>query len=103
MAHGVVKFFKTEKGWGVIVSPEVPGDVWVHFSNIEADGYRSLDAGDLVDFAYEEARQDSFRFRTTRARRIGSGPAPTLRRSGSQVVIVPDGTPDTPLTPRSRH
>ena len=52
MALGTVKFFKPEKGYGAITSPELPDgfDAWVHFSAIEMDGYRSLDAGDQVEF-----------------------------------------------------
>jgi CspA family cold shock protein len=100
----VVKFFKADKGWGAIYSGELPDgqDAWVHFSVIEGDGYRALHAGDVVDFDYEHARQDSFAFRVTRARRVAPGPPPTLRRVGERVVIADDGTPDTPLTPR-RH
>lgn len=73
MAHGSVKFFKAEKGWGAISSPELPEgfDAWVHFSTIEMDGYRALETGDQVEFTYEEAQQDSFRFRATRVRKLG--------------------------------
>lgn len=72
MASGVVKFFKAEKGWGAISSPELPQglDAFVHFSVIEAEGYRALDAGDRVELDYEPAQQDSFRFIATRARRL---------------------------------
>lgn len=72
MAHGTVKFFKPDKGWGAITSPELPGgfDAWVHFSAIEADGYRALETGDQVEFDYEAAQQDSFRFRATRVRKV---------------------------------
>jgi cold shock protein len=100
MTRGRVKFFKAEKGWGAISSDQVPADIWVHFSDIEMTGYRAFTAGDIVEFEYEECRQDSFRFRATRARYIASGPAPTLRRHGDRVDIVPDGTPDTPLSRR---
>ena len=105
MVRGVVKFFKAEKGWGAISCAELPGgqDIWVHFSDIEGTGYRAFEAGDVVDVDYEPARQDSFNFRATRARRIEPGPAPILRRSGTGVVIAPAGTPDTPLTPRRRR
>ncbi len=98
----MVKFFKAEKGWGAISSIDLPGDqdAFVHYSSIEDDGYRSLAAGDLVEFDYEAAHQDSFRFVATRARRVSAGPAPTLRRVGDRVVVAPDGTPDTSLTPR---
>jgi CspA family cold shock protein len=72
MAHGTVKFFKPDKGWGAITSPDLPDgfDAWVHFSEIEMDGYRSLNAGDAVEFDYEPARQDSFRFVATRVRKL---------------------------------
>ncbi|MEU4246972.1 cold shock domain-containing protein [Amycolatopsis sp. NPDC026612] len=73
MAHGTVKFFKADKGWGAIASPELPEglDAWVHFSVIDMDGFKALEAGDEVEFTYEEVRQDSFRFRATRVRKIG--------------------------------
>lgn len=72
MAHGTVKFFKPEKGWGAITSPGLPEgfDAWVHFSAIDRDGFRALAAGDQVEFDYEEAQQDSFRFRGTRVRKL---------------------------------
>jgi CspA family cold shock protein len=72
MARGTVKFYKPEKGWGAIASAELPDgfDAWVHFSMIEMDGYRSLDEGDQVEFEYEEAQQDSFRFRATTVRKL---------------------------------
>ncbi len=102
MARGVVKFFKAEKGWGAISSSELPPgkDAWVHFSHIEGSGFRAFEAGDVVDFDYEPARQDSFAYRATRARCLASGPAPVLRRVGERMAVVADGTPDTPLTPR---
>ncbi len=49
MAHGTVKFFNAEKGFGFI-SREQGDDVFVHFSNIQGDGYKSLDEGQQVEF-----------------------------------------------------
>lgn len=49
MATGTVKFFNAEKGFGFI-SREGGDDVFVHYSNIQADGYRSLDEGQKVEF-----------------------------------------------------
>lgn len=102
MVTGIVKFFKAERGWGAITVDGLPGpgDVWVHFSAVQSDGYRELSAGDVVELEFEAAQQDSFRFRATRVWRVGPGPAPTLRRRGAEVRIEPDGRPDTPL---SRH
>lgn len=49
MAQGTVKWFNNEKGYGFIA---VDGgeDVFVHFSSIEADGYKSLSDGQRVEF-----------------------------------------------------
>jgi CspA family cold shock protein len=72
MTRGTVKFYKEDKGYGAIASPDLPDgfDAWVHFSVIEGDGYRSLEVGAPVDFDHEPARQDSFRFRATRVRKL---------------------------------
>ena len=44
-----MKFFNAEKGFGFI-SREQGDDVFVHFSNIQGDGYKSLDEGQQVEF-----------------------------------------------------
>jgi CspA family cold shock protein len=49
MAQGTVKFFNSEKGYGFI-SREGGDDLFVHYSNIAGDGYRSLDEGQRVEF-----------------------------------------------------
>jgi CspA family cold shock protein len=46
---GTVKFFNAEKGFGFI-SREGADDVFVHFSAIQGDGYKSLDEGQKVEF-----------------------------------------------------
>jgi CspA family cold shock protein len=55
MPRGPVKWFDSKKGFGFIVSPEGE-DVFVHFSSIEGDGFRSLKDGETVD--YEMIRGD---------------------------------------------
>jgi CspA family cold shock protein len=47
--RGKVKWFNSEKGYGFIESEE-GGDVFVHFSAIQMDGYKSLEEGDQVEF-----------------------------------------------------
>jgi CspA family cold shock protein len=49
MKTGVVKWFNNEKGFGFI-SIEGEGDVFVHFSAITGDGYKSLEEGQNVQF-----------------------------------------------------
>ena len=53
MAEGTVKWFNADKGYGFIA---VDGgrDVFVHYSAIQADGYRSLDEGQRVEFDVEQ-------------------------------------------------
>lgn len=49
MAVGKVKWFSAEKGYGFIAREE-GDDVFVHFSAIQSDGYKTLDEGQKVSF-----------------------------------------------------
>ena len=51
--HGQVKWFDPKKGYGFIVGPEGQ-DVFVHFSQILGDGFRSLKDGEAVDYELVE-------------------------------------------------
>ncbi len=50
MSEGVVKWFNAEKGFGFIAVDGGGPDVFVHFSAIEGDGYRTLDENQRVSF-----------------------------------------------------
>jgi cold shock protein len=56
MATGTVKFFNAQKGYGFI-SREGGADVFVHYSNIEGKGYRSLEEGQQVEFEIGPGRK----------------------------------------------
>ena len=56
MATASVKFFNAEKGFRFI-SREGGEDVFVHFSNIEGSGYKSLNEGDKVEFEVARGRK----------------------------------------------
>ena len=53
MAKGRVKWFNEKKGFGFI-SREDGGDVFVHFSSIKKDGFKTLYEGDEVEFEISE-------------------------------------------------
>jgi CspA family cold shock protein len=48
--QGKVKWFNNSKGYGFIEQAEGGGDVFVHYSEIEGQGYKSLDQGEMVEF-----------------------------------------------------
>ena len=57
MAQGTVKWFNGEKGFGFIAVDGGGADVFVHYSAIDAGGYRSLDEGQRVEFEIEQGKK----------------------------------------------
>jgi CspA family cold shock protein len=53
MPEGTVKWFNESKGFGFI-SREEGGDVFVHYSSIQGDGFKTLVEGDRVSFEVED-------------------------------------------------
>ena len=56
MAEGTVKWFSDSKGYGFIEQENGP-DVFVHHSNINAQGFKSLKEGDRVTFDIEQGKK----------------------------------------------
>ena len=52
MQSGTVKWFNNAKGYGFIVPTDGGEDVFVHFSTVEADGYKTLAEGQNVEFEH---------------------------------------------------
>lgn len=54
MATGTVKWFNNSKGYGFIAPQEGGDDVFVHYSAIQGDGYRTLNEGQNVTYEVEQ-------------------------------------------------
>jgi CspA family cold shock protein len=57
MATGTVKWFNDSKGYGFITPDEGSKDLFVHFSNIAGDGFKSLPEGARVEYESREGQR----------------------------------------------
>ena len=81
MAQGAVKWFNSEKGYGFIAVDEGE-DVFVHYSAIQMDGYRSLEEGQRVEFEITQGQKGPQADAVRRSERLvgtSDGPVPTDR------------------------
>lgn len=66
MAQGTVKWFNDSKGFGFILN-EQGEDVFVHFSSIQGDGYRTLREGQMVEYEVEKGPKGLHASRVTKS------------------------------------
>lgn len=75
MPTGTVKWFDSKKGFGFIVNPQGT-DVFVHFSSIEGEGFRSLKDGEKVEYQQVTGAKG---LSAQTVRRLGVGPKTKLK------------------------
>ena len=63
MSNGTVNWFNAEKGYGFIADDDGGNDVFVHFSAIQADGFKTLNEGQKVTFSTEPDPKNSDKLR----------------------------------------
>ena len=63
MNNGTVKWFNAQKGYGFITNEGTGEDVFVHFSAINTDGYKTLEEGQKVVFDIEQDPKNSAKLR----------------------------------------
>jgi cold shock protein len=66
-----IREWRTDEGWGVVRPDDLDQDVWVHFSDVQMEGYKSLKPGQRVEVKVEGPLpfdQDGYRYRATVAR-----------------------------------
>jgi CspA family cold shock protein len=90
MPTGTVKWFDTKKGFGFIIGPEGQ-DVFVHFSSIEGDGFRSLKDGETVDYDIAQGAKgySATRVKRTAAGGTSSGPAVASAPAANVAAAAP--------------
>ncbi len=54
MATGTVKWFNNAKGYGFVLAQETNDDLFIHYSSIQMDGYKSLKAGQEIQYDVQE-------------------------------------------------
>ncbi len=57
MERGIVTWFNASKGFGFITRDDNKGDLFVHFQNIDMDGYKTLEKGERVEFDIEHGKK----------------------------------------------
>ncbi|MEE4362166.1 MAG: cold shock domain-containing protein CspD [Pseudomonadales bacterium] len=86
MKTGTVKWFNNAKGYGFILPEEGGEDLFVHYSSIQMDGYRTLKAGQAVQYDTQEGEKGSHAVNVCAER-----PERALQDAGT-TADAPEGT-----------
>ena len=70
MTKGTVKWFNAEKGFGFISNDDGSGDVFVHFTAIQVEGFKTLNEGQKVTFETEADPRNSEKLRAANVKPV---------------------------------
>lgn len=85
MRTGTVKWFNNTKGYGFILADDGSGDIFAHYSAIDMDGYKTLKAGQSVQFEAEQGPKGLHARKIQAVDGLDSG-TPAAAASGNAVV-----------------
>ena len=71
---GTVKFFKVKEGWGFLQAEGVTEDIFVHYSNIEGEGFRTLESGEEVSFELKKGERGYQAMNVQRVQKLNVAP-----------------------------
>ena len=86
MAVGKVKWFNNAKGYGFILSDDGDEDLFAHYSAIEMDGYKTLKAGQPVQFDIEEGPKGLHAIRIREVETEGASVQESAEGSGQEAL-----------------
>lgn len=96
MPNGTVKWFNNAKGYGFILSAESGGDIFAHYSAINMDGYKTLKAGQEVQFDIVEGTKGmhAANIRPSGSNGVTDGAADHISHTDGTVPAQPSDTPE---------
>ena len=68
--RGKVRWFSDKRGYGFISSRKMEKDIFVHFSEVKMDGYKTLNEGDYVEFDYDSRNNKAINLRVIDKRKV---------------------------------
>ena len=86
MATGKVKWFNNAKGYGFVIAEAGGEDLFVHYSSIQMDGYKTLKAGQDVEFDIEQGPKGlhAVNIRSFEAEPVAKAPSPIHERRSNE-------------------
>jgi CspA family cold shock protein len=96
MATGKMKWFNNSKGWG-FVSLEDESEAFVHYSDIEGDGFRALYVDDVVEFELAEGEKGAKATHVVKIADGGNTPARRMEEAPAEEAPTEEESAEEPV------